>query len=201
RIVLQVKLMPVLLVQTINNNINSLLDLIENIIRVAKLEAGETDITLSKLNILNFMDQLENQYFGVESQRESAQIEFIVKRNKNADIIVNTDFKRLEQIFGYLIENAIKYTESGKIEIGYDLPEKDKIHFYVKDTGIGISLDKLKIIFERFRQVDDSNTRKYGGTGISLTITKKLVELLNGKIWVNSEIGKGTTFHFTLPIN
>ncbi|MFC2100619.1 PAS domain S-box protein, partial [Bacteroidota bacterium] len=188
-------------IQTINNNINSLLDLIENIIRVAKLEAGETDITLSKLNILNFMDQLENQYFGVESQRESGQIEFIVKRNKNADIIVNTDFKRLEQIFGYLIENAIKYTESGKIEIGYDLPEKDKIHFYVKDTGIGISLDKLKIIFERFRQVDDSNTRKYGGTGISLTITKKLVELLNGKIWVNSEIGKGTTFHFTLPIN
>jgi len=146
------------------------------------------------------MQQIHNNYASIVDQRKPEQIEFINQKNDQNNITINTDIKRLEQIFGYLIENAIKYTESGKIEIGYDNADKNLIQFFVKDTGIGISPDKMKIIFERFRQADDSNTRKYGGTGISLTITKKLVELLGGSIWVSSETGKGSTFYFSIPV-
>lgn len=97
-----------------------------------------------------------------------------------------------------LLKNAIKFTEKGYVEYGFK-PEQDEIIFYVKDTGIGISEDERDIVFDKFRQVDDSHTRKYGGVGLGLTLVKKLIELLDGRIWFDSEPGKGSVFYFSLP--
>jgi len=105
---------------------------------------------------------------------------------------------KFKKILTLLLKNAFKFTEKGFVEYGFK-PEKDKMVFYVKDTGIGIAEDERDIVFEKFRQVDDSNTRKYGGVGLGLTLVKKLVELLNGKIWFDSELGKGSVFYFSLP--
>jgi CheY-like chemotaxis protein len=107
---------------------------------------------------------------------------------------------RLRQILSNLINNALKFTTSGFVEFGYVIPNNATIIFYVQDTGIGIAREKQAVIFERFRQVDDTTTRKYGGTGLGLAISKKLVELMGGKIWVESETGKGSTFFFSLPL-
>jgi CheY-like chemotaxis protein len=114
----------------------------------------------------------------------------------------NTDPVRLRQVLTNLLSNAVKFTSEGFIELGYSLnPQKNRprVEFYLKDTGIGIAKDKLDVIFERFRQVDDSQSRKYGGTGLGLAISKKLVELLGGTIWVESEVGEGSTFYFNIP--
>jgi CheY-like chemotaxis protein len=98
-----------------------------------------------------------------------------------------------------LIGNAIKFTEKDTIAFGYTQPDPTQLQFYVKDSGIGVPNDKLELIFDRFRQVEDSNTRKYGGTGLGLTISRNLVKLLGGEIWVESVLDKGSTFYFTLP--
>ena len=114
----------------------------------------------------------------------------------------NSDPLRLRQVLSNLLSNAVKFTSEGSIELGYKLdPRKNRprIEFYISDTGIGIPEDKLDLIFERFRQVDDSQSRQYGGTGLGLAISKRLVELIGGSIWVESKPGKGSTFYFNIP--
>ena len=96
------------------------------------------------------------------------------------------------------MSNAIKFTAHGSIELGYQLKGRT-IEFFVRDTGIGIPAEYHDTIFERFRQVETSTTRKYGGNGLGLAICKKLVELMGGKIWLESDSGKGSVFYFTLP--
>lgn len=106
-------------------------------------------------------------------------------------------FKRLKQIFNNLIGNAIKFTENGSIEIGYQ-PKGKMVEFYIKDTGIGIPTEYHDKLFERFRQVEGEKTRKFGGNGLGLAITKNLVELMGGKIWLESEPDKGSAFYFSI---
>lgn len=119
---------------------------------------------------------------------------------------VNGDENRLQQILYNLVSNAIKFTESGSVEVSAQWTEHDghpdhDIVFMVSDTGIGIPENKFDQIFESFEQVDATTSRTYGGTGLGLTITRQLIELHGGKIWVSSDVGKGTTFHFTLPVS
>jgi len=115
------------------------------------------------------------------------------------DVIVFADPDRLNQIFNNLMNNAIKFTPHGSVQIGYQ-PMNNMVQFYVKDTGIGIATEFHDKIFERFRQVEISKARNYGGNGLGLAITKNLVELMGGRIWLESQSEKGSTFHFTLPI-
>lgn len=115
------------------------------------------------------------------------------------DILVCSDESKIRQILVNLVSNALKFTPQGYIEIGLCILA-DQVRFHVKDTGIGVHPDFHQQIFERFRQVDMSFTRKYGGTGLGLAISKSLVELLGGKIWVESEQEKGSTFYFKVPI-
>ena len=132
-------------------------------------------------------------------QVESRNLEFSVLDDViDSDIEFVADTDRLMQIFNNLISNALKFTKKGAIEIGYQLKGK-MIEFYVKDSGIGIPAEYHDKIFDRFRQVEDADTRKYGGNGLGLAITKNLVELMDGKIWLESELGRGSTFYFTLP--
>ncbi len=117
-------------------------------------------------------------------------------------ILIYIDDVRLRQIFNNLIGNALKFTHQGTIEFGFSINIEDYIiTFFVKDTGIGIPEDMKYQIFERFIQADNTITRSYGGTGLGLAITKGLVELMNGRLWVESEEGKGSSFYFTLPYN
>jgi CheY-like chemotaxis protein len=114
------------------------------------------------------------------------------------DVIIKTDKEKLYAILTNLVKNAIKFTEEGSIEFGY--AKKGKfIEFFVKDTGVGISQEQKKLIFERFRQGSESLSRNYEGAGLGLSISKAYVELLGGNIWVESITGKGSTFYFTIP--
>jgi CheY-like chemotaxis protein len=109
-----------------------------------------------------------------------------------------TDEAKLNQIITNLVSNAIKFTEKGQIEIGYRV-DKNELEFYVSDTGIGISPENQKVIFDRFRQVEEAPTRNYGGTGLGLAICKAYVEVLGGKIGVKSSLGMGSQFYFSIP--
>jgi len=132
-------------------------------------------------------------------QAEQKLIEFnCACPESNSEVFVTADKERLHQIFNNLISNALKFTSQGYIEIGCRQADM-AIEFHVKDTGIGIPADYHQKIFDRFRQVETSLTRKFGGNGLGLAISKNLIELMGGKIWVESEVGKGSTFYFTLP--
>jgi CheY-like chemotaxis protein len=125
-----------------------------------------------------------------------------LKLNKSLDSqnsYIWSDSSRFRQIMDNLLTNAIKFTHEGIIEFGYELKSDDQLLFYVKDTGIGIPYDQQEHIFERFRQADDRANRAYEGTGLGLTISKNLVELLGGEMWMTSEEGEGSIFYFTLP--
>ena len=119
--------------------------------------------------------------------------------NPKEDLVIESDETRIRQIIANFLCNAIKFTETGYIELGFKTTEKF-VQFHVKDTGIGIPQAYHDKIFERFRQVETSNTRKYGGNGLGLSISKSLVELLGGTIWMESEEGEGSTFYFMIPI-
>ena len=98
-----------------------------------------------------------------------------------------------------LIENALKYTNSGNIEIGYELKENAMVEFYIRDTGMGFPQEKLDILFQRFRQADDSSTRQFGGIGLGLTLSQKFVELMGGEMRADSQQGVGSVFYVSLP--
>ena len=174
-----------------------LLKLIDDIIDVAKIEAGELKINSKPCDINGLLDELKAVFENVISNNhKSIELEFNKSINDNEFSLI-TDEIRLKQILTNLIGNAIKFTNTGKIEVGYDAYGR-YLQFYVRDTGIGIPQSLHDKIFERFSQV---NTTSFGGTGLGLTITKNLVQLLGGKIWLTSEEGKGSTFFFIIPFD
>ena len=125
---------------------------------------------------------------------------YVEKALENDEAHVVTDEIRVKQILTSFLNNAVKFTEKGQISFGYRINSDKNILFYVQDTGIGILPDDQSFIFDRFRQVESNLNRKYGGTGLGLAIAKGLVGLLKGKIWVESEISKGSVFYFTIPL-
>ena len=187
-------------IDLINENSRILLNLIEDIIDVAKIEADQIKIVRSVCQVNRIIDELA-QLFREEVTRlgkKNLKV-FTHKEIDDKKFSIRTDPLRFRQILNNLLGNAVKFTQEGFIEFGYNTSAGDRLLFYVKDTGIGLPEDKIKIIFERFRQAEESTTREYGGTGLGLTISKKLVELLDGEMWVQSQPGEGSTFYFTLP--
>ncbi len=187
-------------VELINNNSKILLNIIEAVIDVAKIEAEQIKIAQAPCRINQIIDELAD-FFTNETKKHSLKHLKIekIKAIEDQNFTILTDPLRFKQIVSNLMSNAIKFTEEGVIELGYELKPNNILQFYVKDSGIGLPQDKLKLIFERFRQAEESSTKEYGGAGLGLTISRKLVELLGGKIWVESEPNKGSTFLFTLP--
>ena len=178
-----------------------LLNLINDIIDISKIEAGELKIQKASFPILELLDETY-QTFKQQLDRNNKTAVKLILNNRETLVgrLINTDKLRLQQILTNLLSNAIKFTAEGQIELGVICINGD-FEFYVKDSGIGIPENKLEVVFERFRQADDSHTRLFGGTGLGLAITKHLTKLLNGKIWVESVVDKGTVFYFTLPGN
>lgn len=169
---------------------------INGIIDISRIESNQVDINISKVDLSIAMDDLY-QFFQIEIKEKN--IELIIDLNlKKNEYIIFTDSEMLNAILTNLVKNAIKYTKEGKIEVGCSL-DKDVFSFFVKDSGIGIDTNRQKAIFDRFVQADIEDTHAYEGSGLGLSISQAYVELLGGKIWVKSQKGVGSTFHFTLP--
>ncbi len=181
----------------IRNGGNTLLNIINDIIDISKIEVNKLEI--KKTNFLVYRTLLEINASFLTIINTDIKLLIDVKE-EHKDLNINTDPNRLKQILTNLIGNAIKFTEKGYVKFGFDI-NNNVLRFYVEDTGIGIPKDKLDIIFDRFRKLDDSKVKKYKGTGLGLAISKKLVELLGGTISVKSEISKGARFEFILPYN
>lgn len=185
-------------VDIISYSCNQLLDIITDIVNISTLEAGQEKINASDVNINNSLSALFAQF---ETKAKLKDISFGYECFlKDIDSIVKTDKTKFLEILSNLIDNALKFTKQGHVNFGYNLKD-NFLEFYIEDTGIGIPLEMQEIIFERFRQLECSATREFGGTGLGLSISKGYVELLGGKIWLNSEPDKGSTFYFTIPYN
>ncbi|OFY07119.1 MAG: hypothetical protein A2W99_02435 [Bacteroidetes bacterium GWF2_33_16] len=187
-------------IRLVGEGCTNLTNLIDDIIDFSKIESGEVKIDKKEFNPHPMLEYLYDNYTNEIIKRGKENlILYYSNENKNSDLIINTDQEKLKQILSSLLDNAIKFTESGRIEFGFIVSGNNQIEFFVKDTGIGLEESKQSLIFERFRQVDEGTTRKYTGAGIGLSISKSLVEMLDGKIWVESTLGKGSTFIIKLP--
>ena len=183
-------------VSVINNSSKRLLTIVEDILLISSLNTKQEEIVLEKVCINEVIKEV---YLLYNSKFLSRNIKFFTKKSlpdEKAEIY--SDKNKIIQILTNLVSNALKFTQKGIVEIGYGL-KNNQIEFYVKDTGIGIQKKFHEQIFEYFRQVDYSTNRKYEGAGLGLAISKGLVELLGGKIWVESAPEKGTVFYFTIP--
>ena len=179
----------------------NLLELINDILDLSKVEAGQVLLERIPFNLRELVEKVAN-IMALRARKNGVALDYAV----DADVpeILVGDPGRLRQVLANLISNAVKFTPKGRIDIRvrrdsqFDAP--DCVAFVVKDTGIGIPPNKIKAIFESFVQADSSTTRRFGGTGLGLTISERLVRLMGGRIWVESVPGKGSTFHFSVPM-
>ncbi len=178
-----------------------LLNLIEDIIDISKIESGEIILKESALNLSRFMLDTYNLFQSEIQRKKQNKIKLVLNRSlsqRQAEIYI--DEQKLNQIFTNLINNALKFTKKGFVEFGVQLIENNNfIMFYVKDSGIGISKKQKQYIFQRFAQADGSIKRQFGGTGLGLAISLALVDILGGKLELESELGKGSLFWFKIP--
>ena len=173
-----------------------MLNIINDIVSISKVESGQMEITVNETNI-NEQIKYINTFFKPEAMQKGIQIGY-TNALPDKEAIIRTDREKIYTILSNLIKNAIKFTSSGVIEFGYEKKGK-YFEFFVNDTGLGILHEQKEFIFERFRQGSESLNRNYEGAGLGLSISKAYVEMLGGKIWVESEFGKGSTFYFTIP--
>ena len=173
---------------------NQLLQIINDILDISKIESNQISINYTNFSLNDLIDEL-SMFFSFEN----ANIELKVSKElTTSNDYICSDYNRLTQVLTNLLSNAFKFTKRGYVELGYKVNKND-LYFYVKDTGIGVNKKDKKIIFDRFRQSDDSLNRKYGGTGLGLSISNGLVKLLNGSIGVESDGENGSVFYFTIP--
>ena len=183
---------------TVKLSADSLLTVINDILDFSKIEAGKIDLESIDFNV---RDHLEATLKTLAFRGDEKGLELLCEVATEVPEMVQGDPNRLRQIVMNLVGNAIKFTEEGEIALNVRVDAEEGseriMHFMVSDTGVGIPPEKVKLIFEPFSQADTSTTRKYGGTGLGLSISVRLVEMMGGKIWVESEVGRGSEFHFT----
>lgn len=184
----------------INRNVDSLLEIINDIFDISQFESGVTGVETESVNINDLLNSLQT---WINLEKSNVGKEDIVvrvnKANKDLNFAILSDGYKLKRALSHLVYNALKYSNEGYIEIGYTFSGNNIIDFYVKDDGIGFSNDKLETMFSRFRQVDETPTRQYGGLGLGLTVAQKFATFLNGRLWGESEPGKGSTFYISIP--
>ncbi len=193
--------------QVVQTSSETLLNLINDILDFSKIEAGQLELDETEFNLYELVEEVA-ELSSVKAHKK--HLELLCYVDPKLPKWLRGDPVRLRQILINLTNNAIKFTHKGEIIIkvlhanpnGENLKKKQVVplHFMVIDTGIGISPKKQKVIFDKFVQADSSTTRKFGGTGLGLSISKSLVELMGGKMWLESELGKGSTFHFKLTL-
>ena len=176
-----------------------LLNIINDILDLSKIEAGQINIVRNRFSVNRMLRDLY-KLFQPKLNLSQSKVNMIITTALNdIESFIYSDEGRVRQIIINLVDNALKFTEEGEIEFGYEIPDDTTILFFVKDSGIGIPEDKRQAIFERFRQAQDTHLNKYGGTGLGLSIARGFADLLGGTIDFTSEVGKGTIFYLTLP--
>jgi two-component system, sensor histidine kinase and response regulator len=177
---------------------DSMLTVINDILDFSKIEAGKLDLDSVEFDL---RDSLEETIKTLALRADQKGLELLCQVRPSVPEVVRGDPTRLRQVVVNLVGNAIKFTKEGEVAVMVECQAQDRqaltLHFTVRDTGIGIPPEKQKLIFEAFSQADSSTTRKYGGTGLGLTISTRLVQMMGGEIWLESEVGRGTRFHFT----
>jgi PAS domain S-box-containing protein len=186
--------------QTIEMSAHSLLALINDILDFSKIEAGRLELSPTEMTLT---DTVYGPVHTLAAQAHAKGLELACRVAPEIPDNLIGDPERIRQILLNLIGNAIKFTAQGEVFIQVDMETRDEVgiylHFSVSDTGIGIPFEKQKSIFRAFEQVDGSTSRVYGGTGLGLAISAQLVELMGGRIWVESQVDKGSAFHFAVP--
>jgi PAS domain S-box-containing protein len=184
----------------INRNADQLTSLFSDLLDISKIESGQLKIFKESVNINSELDKLFAQFNQLKKGTIKEGVDLRLQKFLDDDeAVIITDQTRFIQIFSNLLSNALKFTESGFVEFGYKKTTKGRLSFYVKDSGTGIPYDELQNIFIRFRQSTHNNVKKHGGTGLGLAICESLLNLMGGRIWVESEFGHGSVFWFTLP--
>lgn len=186
----------------IKNKSKYLLSLIDDIVELSKFESGEMTVNKTETNLTKLFNELIQEFNKEIQKRKKNNIDLYLKLPIEQNIpVIYTDSSRIYQVMAYLLDNALKFTEKGYIQFGYEIKDNKNFLFFVKDTGIGIPKEAQKYLFNRFKVNKEVYYKNFLNKGLGLTISRALVELLGGKIHVESEPGKGSTFYFTLPLN
>jgi signal transduction histidine kinase len=187
--------------ETVKFSADSLLIVINDILDFSKIDAGKIDLEIEDFNL---RDSLEMTLKTLALIADKKALELMCEIAPDVPEVLRGDCNRLRQIVVNLLSNAIKFTDVGEVALGVQVEsqaaEPCVLHFIVSDTGIGIPPEKQKLIFQPFSQADNSTTRKYGGTGLGLTISARLAQIMGGETWVESEVGLGSRFHFTVQL-
>ncbi|MFN8207580.1 MAG: ATP-binding protein [Bacteroidales bacterium] len=180
----------------ITGNCHELLFTMENIYNIAMIETKQVKVRPMRFQLNNLLDELEQEFLPACNKKNLFLS--VLKNLPDRDCHLSSDPQIIKQVLLQLLHNAVKFTDAGQLEMGY-LIVPDEWIFFVKDTGPGIDPPTQEVIFERFKKVEHDPDRLYAGTGLGLAISKAFVELLGGKIWLESEKGKGTHFYFSIP--
>jgi signal transduction histidine kinase/CheY-like chemotaxis protein len=182
----------------VRNSADALLTVVNDILDFSKIEAGKLDLDHADFSLADTLDQIMKSFSLRAAQKD---LELTCEMGSGIPEMLVGDQARLRQIVNNLVGNALKFTERGEIAVKAELESREEgsllLHFAVRDTGIGIPAEKQETIFEAFSQADGSTTRKYGGTGLGLTVSLRLVTMMGGRMWVESDVGRGSSFHFT----
>ncbi|PKQ62344.1 hypothetical protein BZG01_17485 [Labilibaculum manganireducens] len=182
----------------LNTSSKELLDLFNRILELSQLESGSMNFQESEISVHALFIQL---YSVFEQNITDSQKNLILNFTEDLqEIKIFTDLDKLKKVLSYLLENAVKFTEKGDIDFGCAIQDRNNILFYVKDTGPGINETEQEQIFKKFTQVDNSYTRIYSGAGLGLSLCKEIVNFLGGKLFIDSHLGQGSIFYFTIPL-
>ena len=190
-------------VSTAHNSANALLELINNVLDLSKIEAGKIDLDWQEVNLPRLYRTISDVMCF---QANKVGIEFLINFPANVPTLVRTDELKIKQILINLLNNALKFTKEGEVELSVEVMDRQQdrkilLRFQVRDSGIGIDPQKQELIFEAFSQADSSTTKQYGGTGLGLTISNKLLALMGSRLQVESVLDEGSTFYFDLLVD
>jgi signal transduction histidine kinase/ActR/RegA family two-component response regulator len=182
-------------VEIVNGCCNQLLAIVNDILEISKIEIGSLSIQVSTFPLKKLLEDIYHLHY---LQAKNKEIEFTITCN-NENLQITTDITKIQQILNNLISNAIKFTDQGTVKIVCNI-QKNELLFSIHDTGIGIQSNQQERIFERFHKIDSEKDRLYSGTGLGLSIAKGLVDVLGGKIWLESKYGAGSVFYVSIPL-
>lgn len=189
------------LITQINIHSNSLLNLIDNVLDMARIDSDQLKLEYVEFDVAEIIDELYDSFADNVAYKN---IDLIKNKDENySSFTFKSDPYRIKQVLNNLLDNAIKFTDQGYVEFGYKIIKsnhKDLIRFFVEDSGIGISRKQRKVIFDRFTKIEENKEKLYRGAGLGLTISKKIIELMEGEIWLKSVPHEGSVFYFSLPL-
>ena len=187
-------------IKLINEGGQNLLKVIDDIMEFSLLDSGLVKLSIEEFHVDRIAQTMQREIKTIQEMVKTPNIKVVLQNEVTDTVIVKSDFQKIKKIYIHLLRNAFKFTKAGKIRTRISTDKTGLLHIEVSDTGIGIPKDKQRVIFSRFRQLDERRTRQFGGNGLGLALTKHLTQMLGGKIDLESEPGKGSTFKISIPV-